>query len=128
MADLERKALMGDKEAQRECTEKGIVLPCPCCGGHKGGADGVIFKWANTENFCHKRTGKCAFDGVIIYNLYDWNTRPDPPIGRCKDCKHHKGTMECWCHAADLLGTPAFFRNDDFCSFFEPKEGVVKEK
>ena len=33
MTDLERRALLGDAEAQRECTEKGIVLPCPCCGG-----------------------------------------------------------------------------------------------
>ena len=33
MTDLERHALLGDKEAQKECTEKGIVLPCPFCGG-----------------------------------------------------------------------------------------------
>lgn len=28
MTDLERRALMGDAEAQRQCTEKGIVLAC----------------------------------------------------------------------------------------------------
>ena len=33
MTDLERRALLGDKQAQEECTEKGIVLPCPFCGG-----------------------------------------------------------------------------------------------
>ena len=32
MDDLERRALMGDTEAQRECTEKEIVLGCPKCG------------------------------------------------------------------------------------------------
>lgn len=32
MVELERKALMGDREAQRLCTEQGIVLPCPRCG------------------------------------------------------------------------------------------------
>lgn len=33
--ELIRRALMGDKHAQAECTEKGIVLPCPFCGGNK---------------------------------------------------------------------------------------------
>ena len=33
MTDLERRALLGDAEAQRECTENGIVLPCWRCGG-----------------------------------------------------------------------------------------------
>lgn len=32
MTDLERRALMGDRQAQEECTEKGIMLPCPWCG------------------------------------------------------------------------------------------------
>lgn len=34
MTDLERRALLGDAEAQRECTEKGIVLACPHCKGN----------------------------------------------------------------------------------------------
>ena len=33
MTDIERRALLGDAEAQRECTEKGIVLRCWRCGG-----------------------------------------------------------------------------------------------
>lgn len=33
MTDLERRALLGDKQAQEECTRQGIVLPCPFCGG-----------------------------------------------------------------------------------------------
>lgn len=33
MTELERRALLGDQEAQRECTEKGIAIACPFCGG-----------------------------------------------------------------------------------------------
>ena len=29
MGNLVRKALMGNKQAQEECTAKGIALPCP---------------------------------------------------------------------------------------------------
>ena len=35
MTDLERRALLGDRQAQEECTEKGIMLPCPFCGALK---------------------------------------------------------------------------------------------
>ena len=31
--ELIRRALLGDKQARRACTEKGIALPCPFCGG-----------------------------------------------------------------------------------------------
>lgn len=31
--ELIHRALMGSREAQQECTEKGIVLPCWRCGG-----------------------------------------------------------------------------------------------
>lgn len=27
--ELIRRAILGSREAQQECTEKGIVLPCP---------------------------------------------------------------------------------------------------
>lgn len=30
--NVERRALMGDREAQEECTRQGIVLSCPFCG------------------------------------------------------------------------------------------------
>lgn len=33
MTDLERRALLGDQQAQEECTRRGIVLACPFCGG-----------------------------------------------------------------------------------------------
>ena len=28
-----RRALLGDKEAAKRLTEKGVLLPCPMCGG-----------------------------------------------------------------------------------------------
>lgn len=28
-----KKAMMGDREAQQRLTEKGVLLPCPMCGG-----------------------------------------------------------------------------------------------
>lgn len=34
MTELERRALLGDKQAQEECTRQGILLPCPFCGGN----------------------------------------------------------------------------------------------
>ena len=30
--DLERRALLGDRQAQEECTAKQILLPCSFCG------------------------------------------------------------------------------------------------
>ncbi len=32
MTDLERRALLGDKQAQKDCTKRRIMLPCPFCG------------------------------------------------------------------------------------------------
>lgn len=34
MTDLERRALLGDQQAQEECTRRGIMLPCPHCKGN----------------------------------------------------------------------------------------------
>lgn len=31
MDNVIRQALMGDRKSQEECTDKGIVLPCPPC-------------------------------------------------------------------------------------------------
>ena len=51
MTDLERRALLGDTEAQRECTEKGIVLPCWRCGG-----DAAEHKFVNPNGAALRRT------------------------------------------------------------------------
>ena len=48
MDSLVRKALLGDREAQRECTEKGIVLPCPLCGNENN----IISNWGMFRVWC----------------------------------------------------------------------------
>lgn len=121
MTELERKALMGDKEAQEECTRRRIVLPCPRCGGnatveelHTGGKP--IYAVVCENHFCgaygcaHSTTEK-----AISY----WNTRPAPPVGRCGECEHWADWGAC--------GRPengwdvSKMNADDFCSRFEPK-------
>ena len=82
MTELERRALMGDQEAQQECTEKEIVLGCPFCLGKieqlitgcafKCHGCGCVFRFRVSES-------DCKTSNVI----QEWNTRPAPPIGRC---------------------------------------------
>lgn len=121
MNEFERRALLGDKTAQEECTRHGIVLPCPFCGR----SEETVFKLAHSNLYAHKRTGKCALDGMIIYNLADWNTRPAPPLGRCIDCANV-------CEVSDNLVTCDIFERDmmpdDFCSQFEAKEREENEQ
>ena len=79
MTDLERRALLGDAEAQRECTEKGIVLAFPCCGKYEVltfNSEGVVY---------HSHRVECALTGRFAKLKY-WNRRAAPPIGRCGEC------------------------------------------
>ena len=121
MDELQRRALLGDKRAQEECTRQGIVQACPFCGR----SEETVFKLAHSNLYAHKRTGKCALDGMIIYNLADWNTRPAPPLGRCIDCANV-------CEVSDNLVTCDIFERDmmpdDFCSQFEAKEREENEQ
>lgn len=121
MNEFERRALLGDKQAQEECTRQGIVQACPFCGR----SEETVFKLAHSNLYAHKRTGKCALDGMIIYNLADWNTRPAPPLGRCIDCANV-------CEVSDNLVTCDIFERDmmpdDFCSQFEAKEREENEQ
>lgn len=96
MNELERRALLGDRQAQEECTRKGILLPCPFCGGKAsvscdpdGTVDTMGRVWAYTL-VCQKC---CATSGLLfsqIMAIGKWNNRAAPPIGRCKDCKYEK--------------------------------------
>lgn len=61
----EQRAMLGDKEAQRQITERGELLPCPFCGGQiviwdsdfgvvkfaecKKCEIRFVFKWDNTN-------------------------------------------------------------------------------
>lgn len=124
MTDLERRALMGDQEAQKECTEKGIVLPCWRCGGEAevnelpiGGKP--LYAVACKKHYCGAYG---AGNRSAAKALEDWNTRPAPPIGRCGECKHSSFEEEYgnrWCNLN--LGSRIVGEND-FCSYFEPKE------
>ncbi len=101
MTDLERRALMGDKEAQEECTEKGIVLPCPCCGGQAKMKKGfpsrqvahcrqavVQCKTCGVRTVTYKQLPMERWQDVDKMALQTWNTRTPPPIGRCETCQH----------------------------------------
>ena len=130
--ELIRRALLGSREAQRACTDKGIALPCPYCGGE------AIIEYDSVAPFEYDVV--CGDCGVTLgisedknVALREWNTRPAPPIGRCKDCVWsreptkedyteigrdvlaYKDSLVCdFCEDARL--------KDDFCSYFEPKE------
>lgn len=119
MTELERKALMGDQEAQKECTKKGIVLPCPCCGcGAK--------LYTSYDGMYIVQCAKCGCGTLHKHDsesvIVDWNRRPSPPIGRCGECKNApflssraKGMRWCRKFRSDV-------NSNDFCSYFEPKE------
>lgn len=123
--ELIRRALLGSWEAQQTCTDKGIVLPCPCCKGE-----------AYTETFFERKgwrtvvgCSECPVSlSTITYDteeiaqkkaLKDWNTRPAPPVGRCRDCfqYHSEGPGVGYC-SLDDQGR----EETNFCSEFEPKE------
>lgn len=115
MTELERKALLGDPEAQRECTEKGIALPCSRCG--RQGATvkySIGYYWYQCP-YCHSSNGPLSNPKLA---LAVWNTRPAPPIGRCMGCKNWDGIR---CSNVNFLSGPF-----DYCSYFEPKENEEK--
>lgn len=130
MTDLERRALLGDAETKRECTEKGIVLGCWRCGGDAevkcvSTVGRPLYAVSCKKHYCGAygcahRTEKEA----ISY----WNTRPAPPIGRCFECKHlgertvhETGEKENFCNH-DKYGLFALDSTNAYCSYFESKK------
>jgi hypothetical protein len=116
--ELIRRALLGDQEAQKQCTEKGIVLPCWRCGGeseiqelHTGGK--LIYAVSCKKTYCGAYG--CAHSTQQKTIEY-WNTRPAPPVGRCCDCKFYSYYDEC----CKINNTKMFL--GDFCSYFKPRE------
>lgn len=120
MNDLERRALMGDKQAQEECTLHGVVLACPKCFKPvtvRGPEDWQpTFHDPDSGGDPYSFECKCGLAfSTYKYDfkeaLSDWNTRPAPPIGRCGECKYSEdGT----CDHADV---------ENHCGNFEPKGG-----
>lgn len=110
--ELIRCALMGEKQAQEECTEKGIVLPCPFCGNENN----IISNWGMFRVWCPHCKAKSEDTLTTRDALKSWNSRPAPPIGRCGECKNWNGGD---CYRQELT------KSDDFCSYFEPRERLL---
>lgn len=113
MTDLERRALLGDSDAQNECTEKGIVLPCPFCGAEKAKVRHACGDYFVECLKCHCTSSVTSTKETVIK---DWNTRPAPPIGRCVECAYLKPWGEC-------SNTGEMKSKDGFCNDFAPKGG-----
>ena len=118
MTDLERRALLGDREAQKECTEKGIVLPCPFCGSEAKIINlvGVHFV------YCEECSASKRLSNSERRAVESWNTRAAPPVGRCGTCSRQKiRGREHFCYVHGILRDM-----NDFCSYYEPREADEK--
>lgn len=141
--ELIRRALLGDQEAQKECTEKGIALPCPKCFGDgvkiKGDGhdiydpdtlgyidsipDSILYVTCDNCNLCSNcitvEDGEEREDAEKRL-IAEWNTRPAPPVGRYGECIYSlKSEYGFYCdYEVDTV--PA--EPEGFCSNFEPKE------
>lgn len=114
MTELERNALMGNATAQKECTEKGIVLPCPFCMGT--GIDQGVVSSGILKGSYYFQCEDCGCEITVNASehlLSTWNTRAAPPIGRCGECKHQFTGDSDICFSGN---------DDEFCSGFEPKQ------
>lgn len=122
MTDFERRALLGDRQAQEECTQRGIVLPCWRCGGEANVYQTSAFGRPLYAVSCKKHY--CGAYGCTRRTEQEaisyWNTRPAPLIGRCGECKHWEDG-ECN-HPANGWDVPRM-GEDEFCNRFEPKGG-----
>lgn len=116
--DLERRALLGDQQAQEECTRQGIAIPCWRCGGsaevRRLNSEGKpIYAVVCKRSYCGAYGSTCpTLQKAIAY----WNRRPAPPIGRCKDCDCYWPNAEQCGHSGETV------KENDFCSKFKPKE------
>lgn len=133
MDSLVRKALLGDKKSQEECTEKGIALPCPICGGKATmqqditGRESYHVVCSNVKDMCNLIAGLPMRSESEEDALKVWNTRPAPPIGRCGECKHCVGVgknqaLRCTLNSLGIELGLSFIISESFCSYFEPRE------
>lgn len=128
ITNLERLALLGDRQSQRECTKKRIMLPCPLCRRrvryyfspkHEEGTKGdilVIPDKSYVRCVCGYSVSGYGADAAIEIH----NKRPRPLIGQCKDCDSWRGEPEDeYAHCRDCDGV---MEADNFCRNFEPRE------
>ena len=133
MTELERRALLGDKQAKYECTKKGVVLACPKCYGNvsitevtETESDSSMYFMCVCCGLGMRLTQMYAYGNHVRVPLNhsplaQWNTRHAPPIGRRGECSHfgHNEENETYCSSVYGLSEP---REDDSCSYFAPKE------
>ena len=130
MTELERRAMLGDKQAQEECTKKGIVLPCPFCG-EEGIIKTSISMYGKSyavrcENKCAVTCGNFRISGVEWRTttekeaLAKWNTRQAPPIGRCGECVYSTVPDENGILFCENLSVGT--ERNGFCSDFQQEE------
>lgn len=133
LSDIERRALLGDQQAQIHLAKAGIALPCPKCGKScvsfetiakacaldpKSSAYQILSKYYAAV--CDGYKGGCGlFICAVEENskesaLIEWNERPAPPVGRCKECTAYVD------HKCTNVGyyTP----ENGYCNDFEPRE------
>lgn len=129
--ELIRRALMGEKQAQEECTAKGIVLPCPCCKNESELlTEEGAFNGETPRQLYYIRCKSCFLRSGLytskIAALNKWNTRPAPPIGRCGECKnfkkHKNFTHPEYMFDGECKRFKSFNSEYAFCSNFEPRE------
>ena len=117
--ELIRRALLGDQEAQKKCTEKGILIPCPWCKGEMQICHGDNYGYYKTKCICcgAESPEKPSEWEAISRN----NTRPAPPIRKCGECALWKEEKECpGAFCCTITGMER--ESNDFCSEVEPKE------
>lgn len=148
MDELIRRALLGNRQAQEECTRRGIVLPCPFCGGKSEFVHlDLEAPFSDRRDVFEVQCRKCGCAPFSLsdYNLFyteegmekakqlkrkaiaDCNTRPAPPIGRCGECEWYVPRFE-WeggyipSNCTHPLTELYVINDEDYCSYFEPKE------
>lgn len=146
MTDLERSALLGDRQAQEECTSRGIVLACPFCGGNS-----EIHEAEAIAEYAKKKEDVPSGARILRKIIYTSRSecymfRRKTFVPRCcktscagrtsKQYKTIKEALTKWntrpvtpvghCEECANRHSREFCecRNgNDFCSDFEPKEG-----
>lgn len=124
MTDLERRALLGDREAQEECTRQGIVLPCPFCGEDASISLNTVYgfcPWCNNPDCTLNDLTHGYKDEKAA--LAAWNTRQSPPLVRCRECRYWDRLDEFsdgYCE--NPMGIDDVTQPGDFCSYGERKE------
>lgn len=99
MTDIERRAILGDEDAQRECTENGIILPCPCCRGN-GKVSFKDYKFCGQNYRGDKKLiyrvqvicNKCRSRGKPVFTIPLIN--PNPYITKWGNC-YYAGSDVC---------------------------------